>query len=97
MSFRPSLFQAVLHSVTARKPSTILRHLSNPNFQYFQYFEPFARLEKDLSQRGKGDKGKVKLVRRLLRGETPMTLRWITDRLRTGSWTCVLNLLCEKQ
>jgi hypothetical protein len=94
MSFRPSLFQAVLHSVTARKPSTILRHLSNPKFQYV---EPFARLEKDLSQCCKGDKGKVKLVRRLLRGETPMTLRWITDRLRTGSWTCVLNLLCEKQ
>lgn len=52
--------------------------------------------EKDLSQRRKGDKGKVKLAKRV-RGETTMTLRWIADRLPMGSGTCVWNLLREKQ
>ena len=52
--------------------------------------------EKDLSQRRKGDKGKVKLARRL-RGETTMTLRWIADRLQMGSWTYVSNLLRENR
>ena len=51
--------------------------------------------EKQLSTRRKGDKGKVNLARRL-RGETTMTLRWIADRLRMGSWTYVANLLREK-
>ena len=52
--------------------------------------------EKDLSQHRKGDKGKVKLARRL-RGETTMTLRWIADRLQMGSWTYVSNLLRENK
>ena len=43
-----------------------------------------------------GDKEKVKLARRL-RAETTMTLRWIADRLRMGSWTYVSNLLREKR
>ena len=51
--------------------------------------------EKELSQRRQGDKKKVKLARRL-RTETTMTLRWIGDRLRMGSWTYVSNLLREK-
>jgi len=51
--------------------------------------------EKELSQRPKGDKGKVKLARRL-RTQTTMTLRWIADRLHMGSWTHVSNLLREK-
>jgi hypothetical protein len=51
--------------------------------------------EKELASRPKGDKGKVKLPRRL-RGETTMTLRWIADRLQMGSWTYVSNLLREK-
>jgi REP element-mobilizing transposase RayT len=52
--------------------------------------------EKELSQRPKGDKGKVKLARRL-RAETTMTLRWIADRLQMGSWTYVSNLLRENR
>jgi REP element-mobilizing transposase RayT len=51
--------------------------------------------EKELSGRRKGDKGKVKLARRL-RTETTMTLRWIAERLQMGSWTYVSNLLREK-
>jgi REP element-mobilizing transposase RayT len=51
--------------------------------------------EKELSERPKGDKEKVKLARRL-RAETTMTLRWIAGRLRMGSWTYVSNLLREK-
>ncbi len=52
--------------------------------------------EKELSERRKGDKGKVKLARQL-RADTTMTLRWIADRLQMGSWTYVSNLLREKQ
>ena len=52
--------------------------------------------EKGLSERRKGDKGKVKLARRL-RAETTMTLRWIAGRLQMGSWTYVSNLLREKR
>ena len=51
--------------------------------------------EKELSERRKGDREKVKLARRL-RAETTMTLRWIAGRLRMGSWTYVSNLLREK-
>jgi hypothetical protein len=51
--------------------------------------------QKELSERRKGDKEKVKLARRL-RAETTMTLRWIAGRLRMGSWTYVSNLLREK-
>ena len=36
--------------------------------------------------RRKGDKGKVKLARRL-REQTTMTLAWIAQRLCMGSWT----------
>jgi putative transposase len=51
--------------------------------------------EKELSQRRKGDIGKVKLARQLRR-ETTMTLDWIARRLQMGSWTYVSNLLREK-
>jgi hypothetical protein len=51
--------------------------------------------EKELSECAKGDQRKVKLARRL-RAETTMTLRWIADRLRMGSWTYVSNLLHEQ-
>jgi hypothetical protein len=44
----------------------------------------------------KGDKRKVALARRL-RQETTMSLKWIAQRLHMGSWTCVSNLLHEKQ
>jgi hypothetical protein len=49
-------------------------------------------VEKELPACRKGDKGRVKLARRL-RAKTTMTLRWIADRLHTGSWICVSNLL----
>ena len=51
--------------------------------------------EAGLSQRAKGDRGKVALARRL-RAETTMTLAWIARRLQMGSWTYVSNLLHEK-
>jgi len=51
--------------------------------------------EKQLAERRKKDKGKVKLARQL-RAQTTMTLRWIAERLRMGSWTYVSNLLREK-
>jgi REP element-mobilizing transposase RayT len=51
--------------------------------------------ERDLADRRKGDKGKVALARRM-RQETTMTLKWIAQRLRMGSWTYVSNLLHEK-
>jgi putative transposase len=51
--------------------------------------------EKALSQHSKGAKEKVKLARQL-RAETTMTLSWIADRLKMGSWTYVSNLLSEK-
>ena len=38
---------------------------------------------KDLAQRRKGDKEKVKIAGRL-RGETTMTLNWIAERLSMG-------------
>ena len=50
--------------------------------------------EKELSERAQGDKGKVKLARRL-RAETTMTLRWIAGRLQMGTWTYGSNLLHE--
>ena len=48
--------------------------------------------EEDLTQRRKGDPGKVRIARRL-RQETTMTLAWIAQRLRMGVWTHVSNLL----
>jgi putative transposase len=52
--------------------------------------------EKELSERRKGDKAKVKLARQL-RAETTMTLSWIARRLQMGTWTYVSNLLREKK
>ncbi len=52
--------------------------------------------ERELRERRKGDKAKVKLARQL-RGETTMTLSWIARRLQMGSWTYVSNLLREKK
>ena len=51
--------------------------------------------EKELALRRKGDKEKVKLARRL-RKETTMTLAWIAQRLRMGSWTYTANLIYAK-
>ena len=51
--------------------------------------------EKELALRRKGDKEKVKLARRL-RAQTTMTLAWIAQRLRMGSWTSTANLIYEK-
>ena len=52
--------------------------------------------EKDLLVRPKGDKGKVRLARRL-RKETTMSLKWIARELKMGSWTYVSNLLGAKK
>lgn len=57
--------------------------------------EELARLgwtEAELVRRRKGDAGKVRVARRL-RSETTMTLSWIAQRLRMGSWTHVSNRL----
>ena len=50
--------------------------------------------EKELDERRKGDKGKVRMARRL-RQETTMTLAWIAKRLKMGSRTYVENLVYE--
>lgn len=51
--------------------------------------------ETDLHQRRKGDVGKVDAARRL-RQETPVSLKWIAQRLHMGSWTYVFYLLHAK-
>jgi hypothetical protein len=48
--------------------------------------------EQDLGKHRKGDPRKVKIARRL-RQETTMTLKWIAERLRMGTWTHVTNRL----
>ncbi len=51
--------------------------------------------EQALVARPKGHHHKVAIARRL-RHETTMTLKWIAQRLRMGSWTYVSNLLNPK-
>jgi REP element-mobilizing transposase RayT len=48
--------------------------------------------ESELTRRCKGDRRKVALARRL-RAETTMSLAWIAEKLRMGSWSYVSNLL----
>jgi hypothetical protein len=48
--------------------------------------------EADLAVQRKGDRRKVRVARRL-RQETTMTLQWIADRLKMGTWTHVANRL----
>jgi putative transposase len=50
--------------------------------------------EEDLAVQRKGDHRKVRVARRL-RQETTMSLKWIAERLRMGSWTYLSNLLSE--
>ena len=52
--------------------------------------------EKGLEQRPKGDKQKVETAQ-MLRQQTTMTFKWITQRLHMGSWTYVSNLLHQNQ
>jgi REP element-mobilizing transposase RayT len=48
----------------------------------------------ELEKRLKADPDKVRIARRL-RGETTMTLKWIAERLRMGSWSYVANNLYQ--
>jgi hypothetical protein len=48
--------------------------------------------EADLEQRAKGDGEKLKLALRL-REETTVTVKWIAQRLRMGTWTHLNHLL----
>ena len=48
--------------------------------------------EADLAARAKGDRAKVKLAVRL-RAETTVTVKWIAQRLRMGTWTYLNHLL----
>ncbi len=48
--------------------------------------------EDELRRHRKGHRTKVKIARRL-RQETTMTLQWIADRLKMGTWTHVANRL----
>ena len=50
--------------------------------------------EAALALRLKGDPGKLETARRL-RAETTLSVKWIADRLRLGSWNCVLTRLHE--
>ncbi len=52
--------------------------------------------EKELTRRRKGDGHKVALAQRL-RAETTMSLAWIAERLRMGSWSYVSNLLQKEK
>ena len=48
--------------------------------------------ETDLAARRKGHREKLKLAIRL-RDETTMTVKWIAERLRMGTWTHLSHLL----
>jgi REP element-mobilizing transposase RayT len=48
----------------------------------------------ELEKRLKADPAKVRIARRL-RGETTVTLKWIAERLRMGSWSYVANNLYQ--
>jgi REP-associated tyrosine transposase len=48
--------------------------------------------EEDLGRRRKGDAVKLRLAARLRR-ETPMTLKWIAERLKMGTWKHLNNRL----
>jgi len=48
--------------------------------------------EADLEARRKGDGEKLKLALRL-RAETTVTVKWIAERLRMGTWTHLNHLL----
>jgi hypothetical protein len=48
--------------------------------------------EDGLETRRRGDREKVKLALRL-RAETAVTVKWIAERLRMGTWTYVNHLL----
>jgi hypothetical protein len=52
--------------------------------------------EADLLTRRRGDAGKVKLAMRTWR-ETTMSLKWIADRLKMGTWTNLSNLLSQER
>jgi hypothetical protein len=52
--------------------------------------------EHELAARTKGDSEKLKIARRL-RQETTMTLKWIAQRLHTGSWTYLSNCLGQRR
>ena len=52
--------------------------------------------EAELSRRRKGDPAKIELASRL-RARTTMTLKWISQRLRMGTWTHVSNCLVQKR
>jgi hypothetical protein len=48
--------------------------------------------EADLTKRRKGDMGKLEMALRLRR-QTTMTLKWIAERLKMGTWTHLNHLL----
>jgi hypothetical protein len=48
--------------------------------------------KRELASRRKSDPEKVALAR-AVRSQTPMSLKWIAQRLEMGSWTHVSNLL----
>ena len=50
--------------------------------------------EEDLRLRRKSDEVKIRLAAQL-RQETTMTLKWIAERLRMGSWSYVANNLYQ--
>jgi len=52
-------------------------------------------IESSMAGRRKSDAEKVKIALRLRR-ESIMTLKWIAQRLRMGSWTNVSNCLANK-
>jgi hypothetical protein len=52
--------------------------------------------EVEFGMRRKGHAGKLKMARRLRR-ETPMSLKWIADRLKMATWTNVTKRLYHSE
>ena len=58
--------------------------------------ESVLSMEAELKRQGKGGREKVEIAWRL-RQQTTMTLKWIAQRLRMGTWTHVSNCLTQRR
>ncbi len=72
---------------------------------YGEYLKPasrrtaWLRVDRLLGEKGipkDSAAGRKHFARLMERRETPMSLKWIAQRLRMGSWTYVFNLLNQK-
>lgn len=92
--FRKELLAQMAEQAGSSHYGEELRELAEEKAQRIMA-EELRRLgwkEAELLKHRKGDRRKVKIARRL-RQETTMTLKWIADRLKMGTWTHVSNRL----